>query len=365
MTKQTHKAGLLVALTLGLAACGGGDATPGQSAAIASSSTSGGSSSSVSPVAAVPAANYSSQEKTDVFNRLNDDRSRCGFGRLAQNARLDTAAQSHADYMVLNNVYSHNETLGNPGFTGATPGDRFTAAGYAWSRAGEAIGASMYGSYFVGMPQQGSMPPYSTTTLSATNTLRLLYSTVYHLAGLTSGNRDVGIGVSTIDNNSDPRGTATTKYAVIDSGVDTGSFEQAISADAVVTFPCEGTTGINPYFGPESPDPFPNGPDRSLNPYGQPVYLMSGPGTTLSVTSARITRQGGADAPITVLTKANDPQNRLTDNQVFVVPTQGLAENATYLATISGTTSGKISASNPTGAFTVSFTYQTSTFTAN
>lgn len=347
-----------------LAACGGGgeDTT---SAPPPAASTPPSTYNSVGVVNTVPAPYYASQEKADVVNRLNDDRARCGFGRLAQNAKLDVAAQGHADYLALNKAYSHTQAAGNPGFTGATPGDRFTAAGYAWTRAVEEIGASLYGTYFVGMPQQGSMPPYSTTTLSATNTLRLLYSTVYHLAGLTTGTRDVGIGISTIDDNPDPRGTATTKMLVINSGIETTSFEQTIASDAVVSFPCDDTVGINPYFGAELPDPFPNGPDRSINPYGQPVYLMSGPGTTLAVTSARVALQGGSDAPITILTKANDPHQRLADNQVFVVPTQALAENSTYNVAISGTSTGKIGASNPTGSFTTVFTFQTGTFTAN
>lgn len=366
--KKSYRVGLLAAFALVLTACGGGgdgdNTAPSQSAA-ASGSTTGGSSTSVAPVTTVPQADYSAQEKTDVFNRLNSDRARCGFGKLAQNAKLDVAAQGHADYLVLNNAYTHYQTVGNPGFTGVAPGDRFTAAGYVWTGiAGESIGTTYYGSAFNGKPPSGGIPQYSVTPLSATNTLRLLYSTVYHLRSLMVGNRDVGLGVSTVDTTS-PDGTATIKRLVVNTGVDMGSVQQAIAADGLLSFPCEGTTGTNPYFGDELPDPFPSGPSRTMNPYGQPVYLMSGPSTTLTVGSARITLQGGGDVPVTILTKANDPNHILNDNQVYIVPTQALAENATYQVTIAGTSTGKVSASNPTGAFTVSFTFQTSTYTAN
>lgn len=359
---SAFNAALSAALLAALAACGGGEEEP--STPQASSTSTATSSSSVSIVTSVPAPYYASQEKIDVLNKLNDDRARCGFGKLAQNAKLDVAAQGHADYLALNNANTHYQTAGNPGFTGIAPGDRISAAGYVWSYTGEAIGTTYYGSAFDGKPPSGGIPQYSVTPLSVTNTLRLLYSTVYHLSSLMAGNRDVGVGVSTVDT-SNPDGTTTIKRLVINTGVDTGSVRQAIAADGLISFPCDGTTGTNPYFGTELPDPFPTGPDRTMNPYGQPVYLTSGPGTTLTVTSARITLQGGVDVPVALLTKANDPNHILNNNQVFIVPTQALAENSSYQVTASGTSSGKSTAQNLNGEFTISFTFSTSTFTSN
>lgn len=359
-----YKASLGAIIFAALTACGGGGEEATSSAPPASSSSSTTGSSSVTPVASVPAPNYASREKADVVNRLNNDRARCGFGKLAQNAQLDVAAQGHADYLAANNANTHYQTSGNPGFTGTNPGDRITAAGYIRSSTGEGIGSTDYGSYFNGKPPIGGLPQYSATPVSATNVLGRLYATVYHLRDLMAGNRDVGVGVSTVDTTF-PDGTATVKRLVINTGVETGSVQQSISTDDLASFPCEGTTGTNPYFATELPDPFPSSPDRMMSPYGQPVYLMSGPGTTLTVSSAKIKLQGGSDVPVTLLTKANDPNHLLTDNQVFVVPTQALAENATYQVAISGTSSGKITSQNPTGAFTLSFTFGTSTFTSN
>lgn len=353
----------VLALAL-LAACGGGEESGG-TPSTSSSGTSASSSSSVSVVTNVPAPYYASQEKIDVANRLNDDRARCGFGKLSQNSKLDVAAQGHADYLALNNANSHYQTAGNPGFTGVGPGDRLTAAGYSWNLDGEGIGTTYYGAYFSGKPPSGGIPQYSITPVSATNNLRILYSTVYHLRTVMAGNREVGVGVSTVDNNTNPEGTVSIKRLVINTGTDTGSYQQAIATDSLVSFPCEGTTGINPYFGTELPDPFPTGPDRTMNPYGQPIYLMSGPGTTLRVNSARLTLQGGSDVPLTTLTKSNDPNQRLTDNEVFIVPTQALAENSTYQFTVAGTNSAKVTTQNPNGEFTLSFKFGTSTFTSD
>ncbi|WP_228768052.1 VCBS domain-containing protein [Limnohabitans sp. DM1] len=87
-------------------------------------SSTGGSGGGTALVTSVPAPVYPSTdpyaaEKVAVFNRLNDDRALCGFGRMTQNALLDKAAQAHADYLAINKLEnSHYETLGTPGYVG-------------------------------------------------------------------------------------------------------------------------------------------------------------------------------------------------------------------------------------------------------
>jgi Ca2+-binding RTX toxin-like protein len=49
---------------------------------------------------------------------------------LAGADTLAAAADNHAKWMLVNNNMVHNETGGTSGFTGVTPGDRMTAAGY-------------------------------------------------------------------------------------------------------------------------------------------------------------------------------------------------------------------------------------------
>jgi hypothetical protein len=133
--------------------------------------------------------------------------------------------------------------------------------------------------------------------------------------------------------------------------------------DSLATYPCAGITSAVPLFGPENPDPFPN-VDRTVTPYGQPIYLLSSSGTTITLTNGTITRKGGAGVPVTVLTKDNDPIKRLTSNQVFLVPTERLADNSTYDVVLSGTNTGMVSVSNPTGFFSRTFSFTTGTFTS-
>ena len=99
-------------------------------------SSSGGMGGGIALITSVPAPVYASSdpfatEKIAVFNRLNDDRARCGFGKVAQNVLLDKAAQAHADYIANNKLApTHFQTQGKQGFTGVDPADRLTVFGY-------------------------------------------------------------------------------------------------------------------------------------------------------------------------------------------------------------------------------------------
>jgi uncharacterized protein YkwD len=365
-----------LAVVTGLTACGGGGGGGSANTFTASCSDGTTKTSSVSQADAqsqcsaastalstnTPTANYVSTDKLNVFNQLNADRLRCGFGSVQQNLKLDVAAQGHADYLALNNVtVGHTQTVGSPGFTGATIADRFTAAGYTYSFGSEVIGISAYGTWY---STNNTTPyPYSPTAVSAMNSFRGLYATAYHLIALMGGQREIGIGVSTRDT-SGGGATAALKLVAIDQGTQSGQANQQFASDAVQTFPCEGISGLRPLFGSESPDPFPN-VDHNTTAYGQPVYVTTAPGTTVTLTTGTITLRGGSAVPTTQLTNSNDPQREILSNQVLLFPTVGLASNATYDVVLVGTNSGLVTPANPTGAFTRSFSFQTGTYTSD
>ncbi|MER7759752.1 sigma-70 family RNA polymerase sigma factor [Streptomyces sp. NPDC097619] len=68
-----------------------------------------------------------------VISLVNEERARAGCGPLTNNAKLADAAQAHSDDMAARDYFDHT----NP--DGAGPGERITAAGYAWSTYGENI----------------------------------------------------------------------------------------------------------------------------------------------------------------------------------------------------------------------------------
>jgi hypothetical protein len=291
-----------------------------------------------------------------VFNRLNDDRARCGFGKLAQNSKLDLAAQNHADYIALNKIVNtHYETQGNPGYTGAEPGARITYAGYSFSASFENLAQTVWGSWY----GNNNTSDFSLVQPSATITLKSLYSTVYHMAGLMNRSTEVGFGISTFSFNDD--GSSNGKTLNINTGVPWGNTAgQLIPTNAVASFPCDGVQGLSPVFRGEDPDPFPS-VNRDVTPYGQPIYVTSGSNTTITLSSGTVTLRGGATVPTTKLTSSNDPQARLQGNELFLVPTVRLADNAIYDVALSGTSTGLVSPSNPTGTWTKSFTFATGT----
>jgi Ca2+-binding RTX toxin-like protein len=58
---------------------------------------------------------------------------------LAGNDSLAFAADKHSNWMIQNDVFSHNETTGSTGFYGTTPFNRMNTAGYDFTTAGENI----------------------------------------------------------------------------------------------------------------------------------------------------------------------------------------------------------------------------------
>lgn len=318
-------------------------------------SIAAGGSASSALVTTVPAPVYSgtyAAEKVAVFNRLNDVRARCGFGKQAQNSKLDLAAQNHATYLAMNKTLSHYETQGLQGYTGSEPGARIAYAGYSYALSLENAAQVAWGSWYSGAD-------FSTAEAMSLTVLNRLFSTVYHLQGVMDKTTEVGFGVSNFQYNVD--GSSNGKTLVINSGIPSGNTTgQLISTNAVATFPCDGVLGLSPVFKGEDPDPFPN-VNRDLTPYGQPIYVTSGPNTTITLSSGTVTLRGGAVVPTTTLTSTNDPQSRLQANQVFLVPTARLADNSTYDVSMSGTSTGLVSTSNPTGAWNKSFSFTTGT----
>jgi uncharacterized protein YkwD len=85
---------LLASVALALTACGGGGGTTA-TATVTSTVTP-----DTKLITSVPANTYSvttQSEEAAAFSYLNSERSRCGFGLVAQSSVLDIAAKNHAD----------------------------------------------------------------------------------------------------------------------------------------------------------------------------------------------------------------------------------------------------------------------------
>jgi len=159
---------------------------------------------------------------------------------------------------------------------------------------------------------------------------------VYHSRDLFGGFTDVG--VSYAKGQSAGTGTPFGYRLTLQFGLPIGANSQG--ASDVVTYPCQGTTNALASFIPSTESPNP-APDVGTATVGTPIYIKAPTGTRLSVDSAVVKKTAdGSTATVRVMTQANDPQQRLTSNEAFLLPLAALTAGAAYQVTVSATVSG-------------------------
>jgi Cysteine-rich secretory protein family len=299
---------LTLSLTTLLTACGGGGGG-------GSTTTGGGTTVGTAIVTSVPTPTYTAgSNELAAFNYLNQERARCGFGMLAQNTQLDTAATAHANYLISNNTFGHSETVGLPGYTGISPATRSSAAGY--------------GSWYVG---EGISPGNTATGLEG---IRWLLSAPYHLMGMVYGNIEVGMSYKTT-----VLSQAAQKILAVDMAISsTASKPQTPASGSVLTYPCATATNLPPSFSNEAEN---WAAATGVGSGGTPIVIVAPNYEVLANIVVTYTPTGGG-APITpsIIYSTNDPQHLLNSYQVLAIPSTTLASNTSYTVNITGTAGG-------------------------
>ena len=335
LTRTRLIAGAFAALVL--SGCGGG----GGGSDDASAPRSAGLSSIVADPA--PGTSYpAGSEEAAAFALLNAERSHCGFGTVAQNAQLDTAARGHADYQLSNHVSSHGQTPGRPGFTGESSLDRVIAAGYRSPTAVYDLNTTVFGSSELAGRGRASV--------------RLLLSAPYHVTGMLSPTREIGISIRGSDqvNSTATHGPRTVEQ--YDLALRAGLTPQLPGAADVLTYPCAGTSGTATSLRSETPNPVP-GRDLSSNPIGQPVLVTIRQGRDLVIRSTSVKEVGtdglvgAAVALLPTLSAGNDPAHILGKHEAIILVDRPLRPATSYLVEVAGTNNGD--------AFERSFTFTT------
>lgn len=230
---------------------------------------------------------------------LNDLRSAVGAPATREDARVDAAAEDHADYLSLNGIVGHYETASALGYTGYSPKDRLAAQGYAATFVSE-VAASYSGWQ---------------------NAMTELWAAPYHRLGMMHPHNVVaGWGHSSVNGREDTVG---------DFVYDFGS-----AAPSVVRSPAAGQTGIpTSWSGSESPNPLPAGVAR---PVGYPIMLVESGARTTVLRGASLTRASdGANVTLYVA-----PQQFESDYAV-VIPQAPLAAGTTYQVRMDLTVAGQ------------------------
>jgi len=306
------------ALASTLHACGGGGGVtapePPPPAPTPAPSPSPTPSAPIAAQMTVPTPVGYDAERLAAFNRLNEIRLSAGLGMVAQSTAMDQAAQAHADWMVANDLFSHQEQAGTPGFVATDWPLRDEAFGYVPVGGAEVMAASGHGSAEVDALVNG----------------------VYHRAGILAFEPvDVGIGWT---------GEAATHVAtplVIDitrPGTDTvrgwGQAPQDRIAGAAV-WPVNGASGVPLRLGAESPNPVPAQDVLSL---GTPVSVTVRETAAISAISFELKNVAtGATVPTQLLRSGSDPNMLALRSFVALIPLNALSPDTTYMAMFTGT----------------------------
>jgi uncharacterized protein YkwD len=318
---------VLVIAAAALTACGGGG-----SAAPTTAAAAGAASPAPVAVPAAPPTYAAGTEVAQAFALLNSERVACGFGALRQNVKLDQAADAHAKFLVENGLqYSHYEVAGLPRFTGVQEQDRAAAAGYA-----EPVGAVLTGSV-------GTLALSQALTIE--KQVRSLLAAPFHMLGALDDYAEAGVGFA-----SNVTGTKETKALNVTLGKPGNS---SLIAAEIYTYPCAGSSGVNPVLVTETPSPVPTNLSQDASRYGTPISVMLKRGQVLALTSATIApASGGPAVATTIVDRSNTPQlSLMRSDGAYVLPMSPLLPSTGYTVQLIGTNNG--------AAFTKSFTFST------
>ena len=239
-----------------------------------------------SPTPAVSSKPVRSNDAAEMLRAHNDLRAAVGAPAMRSDVRVTAAAQRHAEYLARAGAIGHEETPGNPGFTGVTVRDRLAAEGYADATASEVAASSD----------------------SGTEDVRFLWDLPYHRLGLMHPHAVLaGWGHAEIGGH-----TATVGVLV---------FDFVAPAPDHVRSPAAGQRVTGSWAGDESPDALPPGAAR---PVGYPVMVVYSSARTVDLKNAKLTDTSGGEVTVSVV-----PQIYERDYAV-IVPTAPLAAGARY-----------------------------------
>lgn len=296
-------AGLVAASTL--VACGGGGG--------------GGTDTVATPVGVTPPANIvpdtaaptaTGSIAVDGRNWINYRRTQLGVPVVTENVLINNAALGHSEYLRTNSVMSHDQAAGKPGFTGATLKDRLNAAGYTIPANGYAYGEVISG----------------VTRGTGFFMAEELVTAIYHRFVMFEPKfREIGTGAA----------TSSSGYSYFTADfASRGGFGPGIAANAVVTWPFNGQTGVVPNFmsDTEEPDPVPN-----QNEVGYPISVHANIDAPLTMQTFTVRPRGGANLQVLVVNSSSTASQRTA---IAIIPLARLAAATTYDVSFSGTVNG-------------------------
>jgi uncharacterized protein YkwD len=300
-------AALLVSILV--VACGGGNSDNSSSPAASPSAAA-----STSITTQAQASSTSSQQlaafATEGFNWFNMRRQQIGLAAVSRNSLLDTAALGHSTYQKLNNVISHEEIPGRPGFTGERLRDRLNAAGYTFTQSSFSFGEVIS----------------ATTDGSGTQATENLIGAIYHRYVLFEPMfREAGAGAAAV-----PGG-----YTYFTVNFTANGLSRGIGHGNLITYPDANQQSVDRsvFSDRETPDPV-----AGQDEVGYPISVHADIVADVTVRDFTVRPRGGASLPVRLLTHATDSET--PPSAAAIIPVAVLAPATTYDVQFNGTVDG-------------------------
>ncbi len=276
-------------------------------------------------------------DQQQALEYLNQMRTQAGLIRFVSDQRLQSSAQSHADYLTNNNLQAghyQNKSQYPSGFTGNTPAERAVSAGYQTTQVSENVSSG----------QQDFV-----------QSLDGLMSAIYHRFAFFNPVLDsIGLAYSQYADGSyayvynmshsayeqlcRQSGSITGGYytgvCASDTPVDAAAYTAIASqvwqqTPELIVWPVSGASDIPPVFYEESPDPL---PDYSVS--GYPVSIEVNPekldNFVLESFLLFDEATGQQINDVRLLTDENDPNGKFTATQFALFPLQRLENSHHY-----------------------------------
>ncbi|MDR5777135.1 MULTISPECIES: CAP domain-containing protein [unclassified Caballeronia] len=239
---------------------------------------------------------------------------------------LTTSSQNHAAYLVANSSMGHYETVGLPGYTGASPFDRIAAVG------------------FPNIASEVTVAGDVRAFVSSLTAVQLIFDAPYHRMGMLEDYARMGIG-----------GVTGNTWGAFN--INFGNRTTDLRSSQVVAYPYAGQTGVpTKWYAYEDPDPFASAPQYTQTYTGYPVTIEGKLFSKLSSVNITIT-DGSGNA---VLCQLQTPQNdsHLTSG-AMCIPFTPLTASSAYTVHAVGVLTDPFEAGTPAHPIDLTWSFTT------
>ncbi|SDD25291.1 Cysteine-rich secretory protein family protein [Cupriavidus sp. YR651] len=256
----------------------------------------------------------------------NFRREQVGLPPLTARDALGTVAQSHTAYMLANQLLTHDEQSGKPGYTGATPNDRIQAA-YPTNATAEVVAGANKWTTVAGANL--SMSPKDALVVDLVNA-------PFHRAALLGSYGSAGSGFAESVGPGSSGGTTASYYQTIDLA----DASKGGADNQMVAYPYSGQPDVpTSWVNNESPNPAPAYAGKTM---GYPVTVQAiNTSLAFNADTFTITDAQGNNIACEKVDARTSGMSSAARGLAICTPTAPLASKTRYSVTVSGTLNGQ------------------------